>query len=191
MFDNHSAIMLVIRREGKHSVCQQSCRKFLRVSQKKLCTMLIRNVTLPSQEVAAERERANNSNRNYFVFPHRLASGKRRIVEVHSSPVTLQNKQYLFSIIHDITDRKRMENAVISNETNFRNLAESSPNGILIASAEGQHVYANQHAAEMLGYSVQELLQTHLKRSGGSRCLSHPSATIDRPNCRTACTKCL
>ena len=165
MFDDHSAIMLVIEPErGNILYANKAAVNFYGYPKKKLCTMLIQEInTLPSQEVAAERERAINSNRNYFIFPHRLASGEERIVEVHSSPVTLQNKQYLFSIIHDITDRKRMENAVISNETNFRNLAESSPNGILIASAQGQHVYANQHAAEMLGYSVQELLQTHLK----------------------------
>lgn len=49
------------------------------------------------------------------------------------------------------------------NESNFHNLAESIKDGILIANAEGKHVYANRHAADQLGYSIEELLKTELK----------------------------
>ena len=48
-------------------------------------------------------------------------------------------------------------------ESNFHNLSESIRDGILIANARGQHIYANRHAAEQLGYSVDELLKTELK----------------------------
>ena len=39
-----------------------------------------------------------------YVFNHRLADGTIRQVEVNSSPITINSKVYLFSIIHDITD---------------------------------------------------------------------------------------
>ena len=65
--------------------------------------------TLPPEQVAAERQKAFNEERNYNIFSHRLASGKERIVEVHSSSIALQDKQVLFSVIHDITARERAE----------------------------------------------------------------------------------
>jgi PAS domain S-box-containing protein len=44
-----------------------------------------------------------------FFFRHRLANGDMREVEVHSGPIEINGKTYLFSIIHDVTDRKRLE----------------------------------------------------------------------------------
>jgi hypothetical protein len=38
-----------------------------------------------------------------------LADGEERIVEVHSSPILFREKPVLFSIIHDITERKQAE----------------------------------------------------------------------------------
>ena len=42
-------------------------------------------------------------------YPYRLAKGDFRTVEVYSSPIKQNGVLILFSIIHDITDRKRME----------------------------------------------------------------------------------
>jgi hypothetical protein len=52
---------------------------------------------------------ALSNNRNYFIFSHKLANDEIRTVEVHSSPIKYQNKLILFSIIHDITERKQLE----------------------------------------------------------------------------------
>ena len=67
---------------------------------------------LPPEEVAAERRRAADQGKDMFTFPHRLASGEVRIVEVYSTPVTIQGRPTLFSIIHDITARKQAEEAL-------------------------------------------------------------------------------
>ncbi len=62
--------------------------------------------------------------------------------------------------IEDVTERQRMEEELRMNEANFRNLAESTLDGILIGTASGRHIYANEHAAKILGYTPDELLQT-------------------------------
>ncbi len=46
------------------------------------------------------------------------------------------------------------------NEQNFRALVENANDGILIAAGSGQHVFANQRAAEIMSYTVEELLHT-------------------------------
>ncbi len=58
----------------------------------------------------------------------------------------------------DITERKRAEEALRESEQNFKDLAENSPDGIIIADANGVHLYANRRAAEITGYSVDELV---------------------------------
>jgi hypothetical protein len=63
---------------------------------------------LPAELVRRELERARDSQRSSFEFMHRLKSGELRHVEVHSSPCQVDGRQLLFSIIFDITERKRL-----------------------------------------------------------------------------------
>jgi len=67
---------------------------------------------LSPDEVALERKRVISEERNYFIFPHRLVTGEVRTVEVHSSPISFAEKKILFSIIHDITERKKAEESL-------------------------------------------------------------------------------
>ena len=46
---------------------------------------------------------------------------------------------------------------------NFRALAENANDGILVATGQGEHVYANKRAAEIMGFSVQEILETRMQ----------------------------
>ncbi|WP_245986792.1 sensor histidine kinase [Azospirillum thermophilum] len=43
---------------------------------------------------------------------HRLASGERREVEIYSSPVQVNGRTLLLSLVHDITERRRAEEAL-------------------------------------------------------------------------------
>ena len=62
-----------------------------------------------------------------------------------------------------ITERRQAAAVLQASELNFRNLAESTPDGILIVTAGGEHVYANRHASELMGLSPVEILQTTQK----------------------------
>lgn len=75
--------------------------------------MNIREINmLTDDEVRAEMNRAQSERSGYFVFRHRLAGGEVRAVEVHSSPVTVAGREYLHSIIHDITERDALADEV-------------------------------------------------------------------------------
>ena len=111
MFEGHSAVMLLVDSQtGIILDANQAAVGFYGYPKSKLCGMSINEInTLPPEQVAAERRKAFKEERNYNIFSHRLASGKERIVEVHSSPIALQDKQVLFSVIHDITAREQAE----------------------------------------------------------------------------------
>jgi len=68
--------------------------------------------TLKREEVFAEMQLALSEKRNYFLFRHRLADGTIRDVEVYSGPIPLKGKRLLYSIVHDITERKKADQQV-------------------------------------------------------------------------------
>lgn len=117
MFEKHAAIMLLIDpASGKIMDANPAAVKFYGYSREQLCSMSINEINvLSEEEIAAERKKAASQERNHFIFPHRLASGEQRIVEVHSSPIGYQDRQLLFSIIHDITERKQAERVIERN----------------------------------------------------------------------------
>ena len=69
--------------------------------------------TLSTEQIAEEMRQAKLRNKYYFTFKHRLASGEIRDVEVFSGPISSEGKELLFSIVHDITDRKRVEESLV------------------------------------------------------------------------------
>lgn len=62
----------------------------------------------------------------------------------------------------DITARKQAEKALQESEENFRALAENAGDGVSIIVEDGFHIYANRRAAEVTGYSVEELSEINL-----------------------------
>ncbi len=111
MFEHHASPMLLVEPlSGDIVNANRAAERFYGYSIAQMKTMNIAQVsTRPPQEAAEERLQEQHRERNYFVFPHRLASGELRTVEVHSSPVEVEGRRLLFSIIHDITERKQLE----------------------------------------------------------------------------------
>jgi PAS domain S-box-containing protein len=80
------------------------------------------NVT-PDDEAAAEARRAEAERRHYLRQHHRLANGDIRDVEVFSGPVRHGDKALLHAIIHDITDRNKLEKALAESNAELEQFA--------------------------------------------------------------------
>ena len=158
MFEMHEAVMLLIDpASGSITDANNAASRFYGHSREQLCRMNISEINvLTHAEIAVEMERARTQENNYFVFKHRLHDGEVRTVEVHSSPVAFQDRQLLFSIVHDITERERAELALSESEEKFRSLAEQSPGMIFIIRGD-QIVYANPACESRSGYTCDEL----------------------------------
>ncbi|MGH8056494.1 MAG: two-component system sensor histidine kinase NtrB, partial [Candidatus Entotheonellia bacterium] len=111
MFENNRAVKLLIDpNSGAIVDANPAAAEFYGYSLDVLRAMRITDLnTLPPAQVAVEMGRAASMRRLTFVFRHRLASGEIRDVEVHSSPLNLQGRTLLYSIIHDITEHKQLE----------------------------------------------------------------------------------
>lgn len=68
--------------------------------------------TLPTSEVTERMTTTQQQQAKLWLFQHRLASGEMRQVEVYSSVLEFQGRTLLHSIIHDVTERYRVETAL-------------------------------------------------------------------------------
>ena len=159
MFERHDAIMLLVEPEsGLILEANHAAVSFYGYPKSKLCSMLISEInTMPPDKIAGERQKALNEEKNYFIFTHQLASGETRVVEVHSSPITLQNKTMLFSIIHDVTERKRMENELVTERRRLANILKGSYAGTWEWNVQTGETVFNERWAEIIGYTLKEL----------------------------------
>ncbi|MDQ6800383.1 MAG: EAL domain-containing protein [Acidobacteriota bacterium] len=165
MFESNRAVQLIIDPDtGAIVDANVAASEYYGWSVERLRSMKITEINLLNDShIQAEMASAIRQKRNYFQFQHRLANGAVRDVEVHSGPVEIGGRQYLYSIVHDITERRQAELALLSSEEKYRNIFDYASVGIYQATLDGRLVTANASLARMLGYdSIAELLNVHL-----------------------------
>ncbi|MGB3238654.1 MAG: PAS domain S-box protein [Geitlerinemataceae cyanobacterium] len=159
MFENHKSIMLLIEPEtGEIIDANQAAEKFYNRAQDDLCSLTFFDLNqFPKDQVAQEMIEAKLEVKNTFIFPHKLADGELRWVELYSSPIEYQGKHLLFSIIHDITDRKEAEEALKESQHFVQQIADSTPNILYVYDLlEQQNTYVNHEITTILGYTPEE-----------------------------------
>ncbi|VFU12526.1 conserved hypothetical protein [anaerobic digester metagenome] len=111
LFEKHTAVKLIINPEDGNIVeANESAEKFYGYSKKELLRMRIQEISMLSPEqMKAEMEKAEHMKQSCFESRHRLADGSVRDVEVFSSVIDISGKTFLHSIIHDITDKRNVE----------------------------------------------------------------------------------
>ncbi|MBP2291467.1 PAS domain S-box protein [Azospirillum rugosum] len=111
IFVANSAIKLLIDpSDGSIVDANPAAADFYGHSLDRLRSMRVADLNVWSaDDIRAEMERAAREERSYFHFRHRLASGAIRDVEVYSSPIAVNGRRLLLSLIHDITERRLAE----------------------------------------------------------------------------------
>jgi PAS domain S-box-containing protein len=74
------------------------------------------------------------------------------------------NLVLIVGTVLDITERKRADEALRDSEDAFRSLAEKANDGFLVAGPDGMHVFANKRAADITGYTTDELVHTSIRQ---------------------------
>ena len=107
---NIAAMLLLDAATGAIVDANPAAAAFYGWSITQLRRMRIQEInTLPSEMIQAQMQRVIGSESTRFEFLHRRADGSTRHVEVFSSLIETEGRQLLYSIVHDITERKQME----------------------------------------------------------------------------------
>lgn len=165
MFENNSAIKLILDPLTHEIIdANPAACSFYGYSLSEFLKKKITDINpLPSEVIGENLKIAMTEKKNYFIFQHRLASGELRTVEVHSNPIQFQNRQLLFSIIFDITERKKAETALKKSEERYRELVENAKDIIYVHDLQGNFLSINKAVKSVSGYTPKEVLKMNVK----------------------------
>ena len=111
LFQKHAAVKLIIDPDdGSIIDANEAAEIFYGWPGERLRQMRIQDINiLPPEKLKEEIEKVRKRQRIHFEFRHRLADGSIKDVAVYSSKITIRGKDVLHSIIHDISESKRIE----------------------------------------------------------------------------------
>jgi PAS domain S-box-containing protein len=128
--NEHTAMFLIDPASGAIMDANPAACAYYGYSREEFMAMTVGQLnTLPPEEIRKKMAAAEGREQNRFEFQHRLASGELREIEVYSGPVRVKGRQLLYSLVHDITDRKRAENALKASEARLRLAQEAAKAG--------------------------------------------------------------
>jgi PAS domain S-box-containing protein len=110
LFESHSAIKFIIDPEtGAIVDANNAAAEYYGWSVAKLRRMNLSDIsTDTTEEIRSRFERATRNKRIVFETTNRLADGSVREIEVFASRIEIDGSYYLHSIVHDITEKKKI-----------------------------------------------------------------------------------
>ena len=163
LFQNSHAVMLLIDPDTGGIVdANPAAGAYYGYDSTMIRTMKIYDInTLTHDQLMEEMAQARAGRRNYFLFQHRLADGSIHPVEVFSGPIELRGKKLLYSIVHDVTERKQAEEALRESRTMLRTIIDAVPLWISCSDRRGVYLIANQRYSETFGKPLADIEGSH------------------------------
>ena len=161
LFANSHAVMLLVEPQtGRVLDANPAAVGFYGYAKSELVARTVFDLNaMPKEEVKAALAAAATKQRGRFRFPHLLADGSQRMVEIFSGPVEVPEGTRLLSIVHDITEQVAAERALRDSEERYRELFESSPQMLWLYELETlAFLDVNAAAVCHYGYSREEFL---------------------------------
>jgi PAS domain S-box-containing protein len=155
LFNNqHLAMIVTDPQNGQLIDANPAAVKFYGWSKDDLLQKNISEINgLTFEQNKSEMEKAKKQKKTVFISKHLKSDGKTVDVEVFSGPVSLDNKQLLYSTIIDVSSRLLYEEEMKRNLDLFRTVVENSLDAIFIQVGR-RFVYLNPAALRL--FKVQE-----------------------------------
>ena len=160
IFERHSAVMYLFDPDTERILhANRATAQFYGYSLTELQEMPISQINqLAPEDLQHAVQLAKMEYQNIFEFRHRLADGQIREVELHSTPITLEGQTVLFSIAHDITERKQIEAALRESERRLTDIIDFLPDATFVIDADGRVIAWNKEIELMTGISAEQML---------------------------------
>lgn len=138
--------------------------------------------------VDAEKRSAANMTPLEMEFRQRSVSGEFKWLQCRSTPRPLADGSILWDgVLMDVTERKRLEQAVRESEARYRELVENANSAIIRWNRDGAITFFNEFAERFFGYRADEVIGRGVgllvpeKESTGSDLSLLARRIVDRP----------
>lgn len=152
LFHSNQSIMLLIEPEtGSIIDANQSAIDYYGYPREKFKTMGIQDINVFNvEEIKENMNIAYQGSKSNFRFVHKLANNEEREVEVFSLPFNFDNKNLLFTTIHDISDNV---NSKLMLDSWFSN----SPYAVVFLNKDQKIDNINENFTRLFQYKLVEL----------------------------------
>jgi len=149
---DRSAVQLIIDLEtGMIMDANYSALVFYGWSREEILTLNIGQInTLGLNALREIIQQLDPDRQNHFEFQHRIADGSIRDVDVFVSIVTVDDKEYLHSIVFDISDRKSIEKELIERSALYKSILTASPDMIVITGMDLKISFVSPKTVEIM-----------------------------------------
>lgn len=160
MFEHNPAVMLLIDPEsGRIIDANGAATRFYGYKAAEMVGKKLQVITNYADEnMIAELQQSIEDGRDFLMFQHHAADGRTLDVEIFPSYVELGQKQLMYCVIVNVTDRNMIQDALRSQELQYRQLVDLMQEGFVVNDSDNVNTYVNNKLAEMLGYSRDDLI---------------------------------
>ncbi|MBF0336634.1 MAG: PAS domain-containing sensor histidine kinase [Nitrospirae bacterium] len=161
IFTHSQAIMWIYDPEILYFVeANNAACAFYGYDREEFCRKQLTDIILNPQEELNDMVRGVRQGRlRYLTNRHRTSTGEIKDVEVYPGVIKIDGKDYVCSTIHDITQRKLLEDEVRLSQEILNNVAEGVS---LVRASDGVIVYTNPQLDRMFGYAQDDLAGRHV-----------------------------
>jgi PAS domain S-box-containing protein len=165
LFEGSHDATFIFNTKGMHPVANKKAADLLGYSIEEFKTLSFRDIVVPSAIRDSEKKlekMLRGEDVPVYEREFRTKDGTIIPVEVSASAIRDErgNVAYIQSIVRDMRERKKIEEALHRSEKQYRNLFENAPIGIYRTTPEGQILMANPALVHLLGYTTFENLAT-------------------------------
>lgn len=158
MFKKHKAAMLLLDPEtGDIVAANDAAVAFYGYKRDTLEAMKVHDINVMTEDsIYRTMKEVKESEGNVFVFSHKLADGSIKKVETASRPIDYGGKRYLFSILHDVTEREAYSHELTKRNEELKQETELFEKGPVVVieweNAPGWPVnYVSPNIEDLLG----------------------------------------
>ena len=156
MFEENASIAYLLDPDTGHIVdANAAALAFWGYSLNELRSMNISKISIvPSGKIVEVMDTIRSGTTHRVEMLHRTKSGEIRDVEVFSGPLNYDGKTLRYSIAHDITARKRAEEALKLSSTVFNTVEDA----VVVTDADNQIIIVNPAFTAITGYAPEEVI---------------------------------
>jgi len=168
LFENNHAVLVLLNPENGQIVdANPSACNFYGWSHQEMCLKNISEIdTLSREELITKFQQSKKGKYSHLILKHRLATGELRDVEAYTGPIQFDETILLFSIVHDITERKKAQAALRKNEERYSLIYNSSRDSIFSFDFNGTITSANRSFCEELKLGLSQVIGHTLTEVG-------------------------